>query len=142
MRRTLAIVIVLLLCAGAARAQTVRTLQQFDAGTTVRLKVGEDFQIQLERQEGETKVWRWPIVDDHVIRVAAPPTETRAKERPGVVIETHSFRAVAPGTTNLYAELVDAANPTKVFARFPVTVQVVTSPAAEVKGAQSNLLVR
>jgi len=39
----------------------------------------------------------------------------------------HTFRAVTPGTEELFAELIDNADPTKTLARFALTVQVVDS---------------
>jgi hypothetical protein len=115
--------------AGVALAQTPRLLTQFDAGSTIYLKSGEGFQIQLERRADETKAWRWPFIDEKVVKVAAPMRESRPADKPNTVLEIHSFIAVAPGATNLYAELTEAGDPTKVFARFPVTVQVTIAPA-------------
>ena len=107
-----------------AGEEPVRVLTEFDAGSTLLLPPHRTFQIQLERKVGEAKEWIWPRIDETIVRIAAPKTETRAPGRPETVVETHSFATVGPGTYQLYAELVDPKDHTRVYARYPVTLQV------------------
>lgn len=128
MKSALVLIAVLgLLWLGAALwagEEPVRVLTEFDAGSTLLLPPHRTFQIQLERKAGEAKEWIWPRIDETIVRVAAPKTETRAPGRPETIVETHSFTTVGPGTYLLYAELVDPRDHTRVHARYPVTLQV------------------
>lgn len=121
------IIALCLLLAGSslwAGGAAVRTLTEFDAGSTLLLPPNRLFQIQLERKADDRLEWIWPRIDESLVRVDSPKTETRSPDKPGVIVETHSFRTVGPGTDNLYAELVDPRDRTHVFARYPITLQV------------------
>jgi hypothetical protein len=120
----------MLLLSAVAAAGGERVLRQFDAGATLLLRPGEAFSVELERPAGEAKQWRWLVIDDRVVRTTAPPLESKPADRPDVVVETHPFVAVAPGVANLCAELFAPGDPTRVFARYPISVQVVSSPRA------------
>lgn len=113
----------LLVAASLAAAGETPLLTQFDAGKTFVLQPGQTLRVQLEKTDTDAKrQWRWVRADETVL--VHRGVETR--EQGGKTVEIHTFAAVAPGTVNVHAELVDPADAATPVARFPFTVQVVT----------------
>jgi hypothetical protein len=105
-------------------AAAERALTEFDAGSTVHLQVGDVIRIQLDRPANEPRVWRWPVIDEKIVKSNGRRTPAPPAKRAEVVTEEFSFIAVGPGYFDLCAELTDADDPTRVHARFPVALQV------------------
>ncbi len=120
MRRWATGLLLAALLTGAAFA--AEPLGQFDAGTTVVLRVGQSMTIVLERSTTEAARWLWPHLPDYLLahRLAALQTD----EARGRIVETHVFTALTPGSDIVFAEKVSDGDPTEVIARYIVTVQV------------------
>jgi len=124
--------LIVVFSAFAAVAGTAERLcTHFDAGKTVVLETGERFRVQLERRAEDREVWRWGPIDEYTLRRGTSIERGEDPARPGLVLETYTFTALAPNTINLYAELGDADDPTRVVARYALTVQVILPATRE-----------
>lgn len=101
-----------------------RLCTHFDAGKTIMLPAGERFRVQLERPAEAREVWRWGPIDRYTLRLESAVERGDDPARPGIILETYTFTALAPNTINLYAELTAPDDPTKVIARYALTIQV------------------
>ncbi|MDP8223232.1 MAG: hypothetical protein P9L99_07735 [Candidatus Lernaella stagnicola] len=120
--RLLCLILPLCLLAAVAVAEPP-PIAGFDAGKTFHFHIGDTFRVQLETEAGGR--WTWPAIDETVVKRLGVETRNTG----GKSVEITTFRAVGPGTIDLFAERVDAADPARVRARFPITVQVVEEPA-------------